>query len=94
MIAKIIPILIAGMALVGSAEAQPVPGGLPDVDARIKALQRATTSLQGQVSALQGQIGTPPQGQAETVTRGPVGLLPQGPSDTPIPGDCAPGEQQ
>jgi len=51
-------VLIAGIALVGSAEAQPVPGGLPSVDARVTVLEGATQTLQTQVSTLQGQVAT------------------------------------
>jgi hypothetical protein len=45
--------LIPGPALMGSAEAQPVPSGLPAVAAQVTTLQIQNSALQDQVTALQ-----------------------------------------
>jgi len=59
--------LIAAIALVGSAEAQPVPGGVPTLEARVETLMQATNTLQSQLSTLQGQVGATLQSQVTTL---------------------------
>jgi hypothetical protein len=66
MTVKAVLVLLTGLLLAGSAEAQPVPGGLPALAARVTALEQATRTLQSQVIRLQGQLETP-QGQVNTL---------------------------